>query len=254
MSQDLDRAKAVYAALVILFIQQHGGASNPEVISRVNTLCDAGMEAIDDTSGLLAIRNVKSLATLLYSGESLDDLQISGLRGVQALRLQVANELSAFRGRIRMLEARQPSRPEIPAIEPRSTRVLVVEDNRDSAESLKRLLELCGYQVTIAETAMDGIEAAAREHPHVVLCDIGLPDSDGYCLAEALQRNPATAAVRLIAVKAYSRDEDKERSRKAGFLVHLVKPVSPGTILQVLEQSECTTQGKEMTPVARLFS
>src|SRR5262249_22003969 len=155
------------------------------------------------------------LATLLYSAESLDHIEIGGLRGVPAIRLQIANELSAFRSRIEMLEARKPSRPEISAIESNSKRVLVVEDNRDSAESLKRLLELCGYKVTIAETAMDGIEAATREQPDIVLCDIGLPDSDGYCLAEALQKNPVTSAARLIAVTGYSKDEDKERSKRA---------------------------------------
>ena len=116
------------------------------------------------------------------------------------------------------------------------------------------LLELHGHQPSIVENGKQALDFIRSQDVELVLCDIGLPDSDGYCLAEALQRNPATAAVRLIAVTAYSRDEDKERSRKAGFLVHLVKPVSPGTILQVLEQSECTTQGKEMTPVARLFS
>jgi CheY-like chemotaxis protein len=238
--RDLDRAQAVYTALVTLLIQEHGGTSNPAALSRVDALCAVGEEAIDDVGGRVAIRGVRSLATLLYSNQSLDDIEIGSLRGVPAIRLQIANELGAFRGRIEMLEARKPSRPEIPAIEPKSLRVLVVEDNRDSAESLKRLLALCGYEVTIAETAMEGFEAATREQPHVVLCDIGLPDSDGYCLAEALQKHPVTSAARLIAVTAYSKDEDKERSRKAGFLLHLVKPVSPGTILKVLEDSKPT--------------
>src|ERR1051325_4664476 len=82
-------------------------------------------------------------------------------------------------------------------------------------------MALCGYEVTIAETAMEGFEAATREQPDVVLCDIGLPDSDGYCLAEALQKNPVTSAARLIAVTAYSKDENKDRSKRAGFLLHL---------------------------------
>jgi len=239
--RDLDRAQAVYAALVTLLIQEHGGTSNPAALSRVDALCAVGEEAIDDVGGRVAIRGIRSLATLLYSDQSLDDIEIGSLLGVPAIRLQIANELGAFRGRIEMLEARKPSRPEIPAIEPKSMRVLVVEDNRDSAESLKRLLALCGYEVTIAETAMEGFEAATREQPHVVLCDIGLPDSDGYCLAEALQKHPVTSAARLIAVTAYSKDEDKERSRKAGFFLHLVKPVSPGTILKVLEDSKPTS-------------
>jgi CheY-like chemotaxis protein len=220
-----------------LFIQEHGGRSNPKVLSGVEALCDAGASAIDDLSGRVAIRGVKSLATLLYSDGSHEDIQLDELRGVPAIRLQISNGLSAFRGRIQMLETRKPSRPELPAIEPKHLRVLVVEDHRDSAESLRRLLALCGYEVTIAETAMAGLEAAQREQPDVILCDIGLPDADGYCLAEALQKNPSTSRARLIAVTAYSKDEDKERSKKSGFAMHLVKPVSAGTILQVLEDT-----------------
>ena len=114
-------------------------------------------------------------------------------------------------------------------------RVLVVEDNRDSAESLRRLLELCGYAVTIAETAKEGLDAAKNIRPDVILCDIGLPDSDGFSLARALRKNPETSTDRLIAVTAYGKDEDKEQSKKAGFVLHLLKPVSPGTLLRVLE-------------------
>jgi CheY-like chemotaxis protein len=235
--RDLDQARAVHAALVALFIQEHGGRSNPKAVARVEALCDAGASAIDDLRGRVAIRGIRSLANLLYSDGGVDDIEIGGLRGVPAIRLQIANGLSDFRGRIQMLEARKPSRPEVPAIEPKRLRVLVVEDHRDSAESLRRLLALCGYEVTIAETAMEGLEAAKREQPDVILCDIGLPDADGFCLAEALQKNPTTSAARLIAVTGYSKDEDKERSKNSGFALHLVKPVSPGTILQVLEDT-----------------
>ena len=205
--------------------------------AQVEALCDAGAKTVEDPSGQAAIEGVKTLAALLYSDANLDEVQIGDLRGVPAIRLQITNGLSAFRGRIQMLETRKPSRPELPAIEPKHLRVLVVEDNRDSAESLRRLLALCGYEVSIAETAMEGLEAANREHPDVILCDIGLPDTDGYCLAEALQKNPSTSRARLIAVTAYSKDEDKERSQKSGFAMHLVKPVKPGTILQVLEDT-----------------
>jgi CheY-like chemotaxis protein len=241
--RDLDQARAVHASLVALFIQEHGGRSNPKVLSRVEALCDTGAGAIDDLRGRVAIRGVKSFATLLYSDGSLEEIQMAELRGVPAIRLQISNGLSDFRGRIQMLETRKPSRPELPAIEPKHLRVLVVEDHRDSAESLRRLLALCGYEVTIAETAMEGLEAAQREQPDVILCDIGLPDTDGYCLAEALQKNPSTCRARLIAVTAYSKDEDKERSKKSGFEMHLVKPVSPGIILQVLEDA-----GKRANP------
>jgi CheY-like chemotaxis protein len=233
---DLDKAYAIHAALLALFIQEHGGRGNADALDRASGLCEAAVDAVNDLESRVAIRGVKSLAMLLYSDDGHLGIAIGELHGVHAVRLQIANALSAFRGRLELLESRKPSRPEIPAVvEPKQLRVLVVEDNRDSAESLRRLLELCGYAVTIAETAKEGLDAAKSIRPDVVLCDIGLPDSDGFSLARALRKNPETSAARLIAVTAYGKDEDKEQSKKAGFVLHLLKPVSPGTLLRVLE-------------------
>ena len=233
---DLDKAYAVHAALLSLFIQEHGGTDNAGALARAHGLCDAAVDAVNDVESRVAVRGVKSLATLLYSDDGHHGIAVGDLHGVHAVRLQIANALSAFRGRLELLESRKPSRPEIPAVvEPKHLRVLVVEDNRDSAESLRRLLELCGYAVTVAETAKEGLDAAKSIVPDVILCDIGLPDSDGFSLARALRKNPETSTARLIAVTAYGKDEDKEQSKKAGFVLHLLKPVSPGTLLRVLE-------------------
>ena len=237
---DLDTGQAVHGALLALLVQEPGGKSNPDALARAQALCDAAVDAVNDLDSRVAIRGVKSLSALLYSDDGCKGVEAGGgsLRGVEAVRFRILNALSEFRGRIEMLEQRKPSRPEIPAIAPKHLRVLVVEDNRDSAESLKRLLEICGYAVTIAETAIEGLDAAKRLRPDVVLCDIGLPDSDGFSLAEALLKHPSTSAARLIAVTAYGKEEDKARSKSVGFALHLVKPVSPGTILQVLEDTQ----------------
>jgi CheY-like chemotaxis protein len=237
---DLDAAQAAHGALLGFFIQEPGGARNAAALARVEALCDAAVDAVNDVEARVAIRGVKSLANLLYSDDGHVGIEAGGgsLRGAEALRFQIMNGLSAFRGRLEALEHRKPSRPEIPAIAPKHLKVLVVEDNRDSAESLRKLLEICGYAVTVAATAMEGFEAAKRVRPDVVLCDIGLPDSDGFTLAQALNSNPVTAPARLIAVTAYSRPEDEERAKHAGFDLHLVKPVFPGTILQVLEDTQ----------------
>jgi CheY-like chemotaxis protein len=113
-------------------------------------------------------------------------------------------------------------------------RVLIVEDNRDSAESLRMLLDLSGYEVEVAHTGRAGVEAAARFRPHVVVCDIGLPELDGYGVARALRQRPETADVRLIAVTGYGRTEDIEKARRAGFNEHLTKPVDPQELLEQL--------------------
>jgi signal transduction histidine kinase/CheY-like chemotaxis protein len=116
----------------------------------------------------------------------------------------------------------------------KSIRVLVVEDNRDSAESLRMLLELHGHEVTVAHTGREGVRAAEAVRPEVLLCDLGLPDMDGFAVATALRKNPITAIARFVAVTGYSTVEDQERTRQAGFDLHLVKPVDPDKLLEHL--------------------
>jgi signal transduction histidine kinase/ActR/RegA family two-component response regulator len=113
-------------------------------------------------------------------------------------------------------------------------RVLVVEDNRDSAEALRMLLEICGYEVMVAFSGTEGVEIAQAARPDAVVCDIGLPGMDGFTVAEHLRRSPETAAARLIAVTGYGQEEDRQRALEAGFDVHLVKPVEPGKLLEHL--------------------
>jgi CheY-like chemotaxis protein len=120
-------------------------------------------------------------------------------------------------------------------MEAKDLRVLVVEDNPDTAESLRRLLGLCGYQVMIAHSAEEGLSAARRIQPHIVLCDIGLPDSDGYVVASVLRQSRATSSARLIAVTAHGESRDRHRALAAGFDAHLVKPVDPRVLLGELE-------------------
>ena len=235
---DFDKAHALHAALLSLLIEETGGRADPAVLARVSSLCDAAVDAVNDVEARVAIRGVKSLASLLYSDDGHADIGSGTLHGPDAVRFQMMNALSTFRGRVDALERRLPSRPEVPAIARKSLRVLVVEDNRDSAETLVKLLELCGYDVAVAYTAMDAMETAKRIKPDIVLSDIGLPDSDGFALARALHDNPLTAGARLIAVTAYGNETDRERSAQAGFHLHLVKPVAPGNLLQVLEEAQ----------------
>ena len=114
-------------------------------------------------------------------------------------------------------------------------RVLVVEDNRDAADSLRLLLGLYGYEVAVAYCGHGGVRAAQQYRPDVVLCDIGLPGLDGYAVASRLRQNPSTAKARLIAVTAYGQDEDRRRSHEAGFEQHLVKPVDPDDLRRALD-------------------
>ena len=112
--------------------------------------------------------------------------------------------------------------------ERRSRRVLVVEDNVDAACSLRLLLEGAAHHVEVTYTAAAGLEKAREFRPEIILCDIGLPGGmDGCGFARAARQDPALKDAYLIAMTGYGQDEDRRRTREAGFDVHLAKPVDP---------------------------
>jgi PAS domain S-box-containing protein len=124
----------------------------------------------------------------------------------------------------------------LPAAEPTTParRVLVVEDNADAALSLREALELGQHEVVVAYSGPDGVEAARRYKPDVVLCDIGLPGMDGYDVARTLRGDPDTTVrtTFLIALSGYALQEDVTKSKQAGFDQHMAKPPS----IEVLEK------------------
>ncbi|MBX9583084.1 MAG: response regulator, partial [Gemmataceae bacterium] len=114
------------------------------------------------------------------------------------------------------------------------TRVLVVDDNRDAAESLALLLEVLGHPVWAAHDGPAAL-AAAREHrPEVVLLDVGMPGMNGYEVAARLRAMPEAAGAAVVAVTGFGQEADRQRSREAGFDHHLVKPVDPETLQELL--------------------
>jgi CheY-like chemotaxis protein len=113
-------------------------------------------------------------------------------------------------------------------------RVVIVEDNRAAADSMRSLLDLYGYDVRVAYSGPDGVQVAEEWPADFVLCDIGLPGLDGYGVAAALRGHPATSRAHLVAVSAYGSDEARRRGREAGFEHHFTKPVDPDAILGLL--------------------
>ena len=124
-------------------------------------------------------------------------------------------------------------RPAVAAIAT-GRRVLVVDDNEDAAESLAMLLRLMGLQCRTAHDGPSGLELARAEQPDVVLLDIGLPGLNGYDVARAIRAEGWSAHTRLIALTGWGQDDDRRRSRAAGFDAHLVKPVSMEQLVEVL--------------------
>jgi CheY-like chemotaxis protein len=116
-------------------------------------------------------------------------------------------------------------------------RVLVVEDNRDGADSLRMLLGCLGYDVRVACTGPDGVREARAWTPDVVVCDLGLPGLDGFGVAGELRDDRATAHAYLIALTGYGGDEVRRRARESGFDVFLTKPADPAALLALVAES-----------------
>ncbi len=121
--------------------------------------------------------------------------------------------------------------PPLPAVK---SRVLVVDDSEDGAESLAMLLQLSGHETQIAHDGVEAIEAAEKFRPDVVLLDIGLPRLNGYEVGSRLRKKPWAKDLALVALTGWGQDEDRHRSRDAGFDAHLVKPVDYGALLKLL--------------------
>lgn len=116
-------------------------------------------------------------------------------------------------------------------------RILVVDDNEDGAQSLAMLLELRGNEVQTAYDGPQALEAVARFHPDVVLLDIGMPTLDGYETVRQLRARPDSRDALIIALTGWGQEEDRRRSREAGFDHHLVKPVDLGVLEGLLSAS-----------------
>jgi CheY-like chemotaxis protein len=113
-------------------------------------------------------------------------------------------------------------------------KVLVADDNRDAADSLKLLLELAGYDTLVAYNGGEALEIGARERPSAFILDVGMPDMTGYEAARRIRQQAWGRSALLVAVTGWGQDDDKERAKAAGFDHHFTKPVNPEAVEQVL--------------------
>jgi two-component system CheB/CheR fusion protein len=118
--------------------------------------------------------------------------------------------------------------------------VLVIEDNRDAADSLREVLEFGAHIVEVAYNGPDGLHRARTFKPEIVLCDIGLPGMDGYEVARAFRADPALKDVFLVALSGYAQPDDLQRARDAGFDKHLAKPSSLEKLEELLAHAPIT--------------
>ena len=114
-------------------------------------------------------------------------------------------------------------------------RVLLIDDNIDAAESLAQLLALSGHDARTAGDGLQGLRVAADFQPEVVFCDLGLPGMNGFEVAKELRALPFGSAMILAALTGYGQPGDREKTARAGFDAHLVKPVDPSVIESFLD-------------------
>jgi CheY-like chemotaxis protein len=123
-------------------------------------------------------------------------------------------------------------------------RILVVDDNLDSAESLTVLLDLAGNETRAAYDGVEALEAAFSFRPHVILLDIGLPELNGYEVARQIREHPWSKDMVLIALTGWGQEADRRRSQDAGIHHHFTKPVDPTALKKLLATLPQSTTSK----------
>ncbi|MGZ3461483.1 MAG: response regulator, partial [Archangium sp.] len=118
---------------------------------------------------------------------------------------------------------------------PSARRVLLVEDNEDTREVLRELLEMWGHQVRVAEDGFQGVKLFPELRPHIALVDLGLPGMDGFQVARRIRESEGGGDVFLVALTGYG-GEHRTQATEAGFNLHIVKPVKPDDLERLLEQ------------------
>jgi len=114
-------------------------------------------------------------------------------------------------------------------------KILVVDDNRDAADSLAAILRVEGHEARAAYSGAEAVQAAEEMKPDVVLLDIQMPEMSGYDVARALRDYRRGVSAVIVAVTAYGQVSDKLAARQAGFHHHITKPVDPARVLEIIE-------------------
>jgi PAS domain S-box-containing protein len=127
--------------------------------------------------------------------------------------------------------------PVMPGV-PARRKILVVDDNADAAESLAALLSINGHETRMAHDGPEALQQAERFHPDVVFLDIGMPTLDGHETAKLIRKQPWGKTMVLVALTGWGQNEDRRRSKDAGFNHHLVKPADPEVVEKLLSSIE----------------
>jgi two-component system CheB/CheR fusion protein len=213
----------------VIKVKDSGVGIPPDMLPRVFELFMQVDPTLDRTAGGLGIGlTVVRHLTEMHGGMVTATSEGLGKGSEFAVRLP----LSAMRGAQATLAAAPSIRPGL--------RVMVVDDNVDTARALSLLLKKLGCTTHEVHDGPPVVEAAKSFQPDAILLDIGLPGLDGYEIARRIRQTPKLSSIRLVAVSGYGQQQDREKSREAGFDCHLVKPVQFDALLEALPATDAS--------------
>jgi PAS domain S-box-containing protein len=213
----------------VMRVRDDGMGIPADLLPRVFDLFAQGERTLERSEGGLGVGLTLVRRLVEMHGGSVEARSDGPGRGSEfVVRLPLAGAADAEHGP----EAGEPATQHPSA----SRRVLVVDDNADSAESMCLLLEMWGHEARATRDGEEAIKIAAEMRPQLILLDIGLPGMDGYEVARRLRQIPELQGTVLAAMTGYGQDEDRRRSQEAGFAHHLVKPVQVHTLQEVFAQ------------------
>lgn len=211
---------------VVLRVRDNGVGLAPEMVPRVFHLFVQAQRRLDRAQGGVGI-GLTLVKRLVEMHGGTVEAQSSGIgRGSEFI---VRLPAIAAQQHAHLAEISIDNLPRLPR-----RRVLVVDDNADAADSLVLLLQLVGQETQAAYDGPSAIVMAEQFNPEIVLLDIGMPGMDGYEVARRLRNLPGLQIALLVALTGWGQDEDRQRSREAGFDQHLVKPVQLEALTAVL--------------------
>lgn len=220
-------------------VSDNGIGIEPAVIKGLFEMFSQIDSAIDRAEGGLGIglALVRGL-TALHGGTV--QATSAGLGKGSEFTIQLPSSVVVGLGSAISLPPAAASTPVSPAMTTASSsassrgKVVVADDNRDAADSLRLLLDLAGYQAFVAYTGQQALDLGVRERPSAFILDVGMPDLTGYEVARRIRQQTWGRTALLVAVTGWGQDEDKATARAAGFDHHFTKPVNPQQVEEVL--------------------
>ena len=213
-------------------VRDNGIGIAPDKLPQLFEMFFQAHESLDRAEGGLGIGlSVTKQLVALHGGRVEGSSEGLGKGSEFSVHLPTAAELDGHPA---------PKRSQVPA-EPSSTighRILIVDDNTDTAEAVAETAKAWGHTVTVAHDGATALELTTAFRPEIALVDIGLPQMNGYELARRLRRLDGMEAALLVALTGYAREEDREKAREAGFDYHLTKPIEPARLKRLLATLE----------------